>query len=142
METTYQLRFEFKWGGPCLWSQNEIAGKEFGPAIDLVELPLPKAIRLQGYFLTAWHDLFVGWDRVPEGSQWHGGKAVFNAAAQEFLILLREHLGPNYIIEDCSGTAEPFNQMPFLLRVLKTMLRGHHSRYALAYWLQSAPFLP
>jgi hypothetical protein len=104
----YRLRFFFDTGsGICLWSANDAAREKFDYPVPLEALPLPETIRRRGEFLIAWYDTFMDWELSPQPSRWwpreqHG----FNAATQELLALLEEHLGPAFELVDESGTLD------------------------------------
>ena len=103
----YVLRFAFDFGsGICLWGMNQAARERFGYPIDDRDLPLPATICQRVRFILAWYDTFLDWDNAPEMScWWPREQAAFNAAGQELLTLLREHLGPDFEIIDKSGTS-------------------------------------
>ena len=107
MSALYRLRYFFDTGsGICLWSANDAARERFNYPVELLALPLPETIRRRGYFVTAWYDTFMDWERSPEPSRWWPREeAAFNAVAQELLALFRESLGPNFQIVDESRTA-------------------------------------
>lgn len=102
----YALRFSFDFGsGVCFWSLNEAARERFGYPICQDDLPLTHTIRVRVGFIVAWYDTFLDWDNAPEMScWWPREKAMFNAAAQELLSLVRGHLGGDFEIVDKSGT--------------------------------------
>jgi len=106
MPAKYRLRYFFDWGaGVCLWSDNEASRERFDYPVDVEELPLPTTIRRRAFFVIAWHDTFMDWEHAPDSSHWWPKEQEpFNAAAQELLQLLREHLGPEFDVVDESGT--------------------------------------
>jgi len=108
MTALYRFRFFFDTGsGICLWCDNDAARERFGYPVELGDLPLPETIRRRCYFVIAWYDTFMNWERSPESSiWWPREEATFNAAAQELLALLRESLQPDFEIMDESGTAD------------------------------------
>jgi hypothetical protein len=107
----YRLRFFFDTGsGICLWSANDAARERFDYPIALEVLPLPETVRRRGNFLIAWFDTFMDWELSPQPSKWWPREqAAFNAAAQEWLTLLEDHLGQTFEVVDESETvtAEP-----------------------------------
>jgi hypothetical protein len=105
----YRLRYFFDLGsGICLWSANDAARERFGYPVELRDLPLPETIRRRSYFVLAWYDTFMDWEQSPEPSRWWPREeAAFNAAAQELLVLFREHLGPAFEVMDESEAAPP-----------------------------------
>jgi hypothetical protein len=104
----YRLRFFFDTGsGICLWSDNDAARERFDYPVPLEALPLPDTIRRRGDFLIAWYDTFMDWALSPQPSRWWPREqAAFNAATQEFLAILKEHLGPSFEVVDDSRTGE------------------------------------
>jgi hypothetical protein len=106
---SFRFRLFFDTGsGTCLWSDNATARERFGYPVDLGKLPISQTLRRRGAFLIAWHDTFTDWDNLPAPSRWWPREAsAFRAAVQEYLALLREHLGPDFLIVDESGTATP-----------------------------------
>lgn len=105
-EASYRLRFFFDTGsGICLWSANYAARERFDYPVPLELLPLPETLRRRGTFVIAWHDTFMDWELSPQPSRWWSReKTAFNAATQELLALLREHLEPDFELVDESGT--------------------------------------
>jgi hypothetical protein len=104
----YRLRFFFDTGsGICLWSDNDAGREQFDYPVPMEALPLPGTIRRRGDFLIAWYDTFMDWELSPQPSRWWPREqAAFNAATQEFLALLEEHLGPGFELVDESGTGD------------------------------------
>jgi hypothetical protein len=103
----FRFRFFFDTGsGVCLWSDNDATRERFGYPVDLEQMPLPQTIRRRGSFLIAWYDTFMDWENSPAASRWWPREeSAFKAAVQELLVLLREHLGPDFVLVDESGTA-------------------------------------
>lgn len=95
---TFCLRFFFDFGaGTCLWSGNDHTRQQFGYPVDPAKLPLPSTIVRRVHFLCAWYDTFLDWENAPDASRWWPREeAAFTLATQELLVLLREHLGPDY----------------------------------------------
>jgi hypothetical protein len=108
----YRLRFFFDTGaGVCLWSANDAARERFHYPVPIEALALPETLRRRGEFLIAWYDTFMDWELSPQPSRWWPREqAAFNAAAQEWLALLEDHLGPAFELVDESETvtAEQF----------------------------------
>ena len=106
MSAKYRLRYFFDFGSDiCLWAGNDAARDHFGYPVGFEKLPLPATIQRRGWFVAVWHNTFMDWDNAPEPSRWWPKEQLaFNAAAQELLPLLREHLGPDFEIVDESLT--------------------------------------
>lgn len=88
-----------------MWSGNDAARARFGYAVDLEQLPLSRTVTRRAWFVVAWWDTFLDWDKAPDYSRWWSAEAkAFDAAAQELLELLRQGLGTEYDIVDESGS--------------------------------------
>lgn len=103
----YRLRYFFDPGADiCLWSSNDAANQEFGYAVDARTLPLPENTWRRVTYINAWWDTGIDWNYPPDPSPWDDEERQrFNAEARKLLALLREQLGPEFEIEDESGTA-------------------------------------
>jgi hypothetical protein len=103
---TYRLRYRLEPGaGVCLWATNDAAVERFGDAVDAHDLPLPENTWRRADYLVAWYDTSVDWSYPPDPSPWDENESArFDAEAQRFLGVLREQLGPEFEVEDGSGT--------------------------------------
>ena len=106
MPDQYRFRYFFDTGsGICLWSDNDAARRRFGYAVDVENLPLPESVCRRSVFVTSWYDTFMDWENAPEPSPWAAREeSAFKFAAQELLLLFREHLSQDFEIIDESGT--------------------------------------
>jgi len=104
----YHLRYFFDPGASiCLWSSNDAARQKFDYAVNASDLPLPENTQRRLVYLAAWYDTSIDWNYPPDPSPWdEAERQRFNTEAQKWLATLREELGPDFEIEDQSGTAK------------------------------------
>ena len=103
----YRLRFAFDTGaGVCLWAANDTARERFGYAVESSELTLPPVTQRRLEALLRWHNTGLDWSDPAGPSPWsEEERQRFNREAQAVLRLLREQLGPKFLVTDESGTA-------------------------------------
>lgn len=98
----FELRYFFDGAsGICLWSANEAANDAFGYAVEIDDLALSESTIQKGRSLLDWWAVNSDTD-----VQWAENEYTqFRKDAQDFLHLLNEQLGPEFVILDESGTA-------------------------------------
>jgi hypothetical protein len=101
---TYKFRYFFDPGsGICLWSENDLAREKFGYPVDIRRLGLPLALASRAAELVAAFDASIDWNSPSSPSPWAKEEQVnFQLAAASLLCSIREHLGPDFEIRDCS----------------------------------------
>jgi hypothetical protein len=104
----YHLRNFFDLGASiCLWSSNDAARQKFGYPVDASDSALPENTQRRLVYLAARYDRSLDWNYPPDPSPWdEAERQRFNAEAQKWLATLREQLGPDFEIEDQSGTVK------------------------------------
>ena len=100
-DETYEVRYWFEWRGPCLWSANDAARREFDYAVDYADVPLSAETIARIEELTAWHDTALNWDYPPDPGPWRQEECDrFNQAASDLYRQLVEELGPRFEVVD------------------------------------------
>lgn len=98
----FRLRFFFEPGsGIALWAGNVAARERFGTSIDAADLPLSQSTWRYVHYLCAWYDTSLDWSCLPNPGPWSPEEtARFHAAVARFLPLLRNELGPSFVLDD------------------------------------------
>lgn len=105
--SVYRLRFFFDPGsGICLWAANDATRDKWDYPVDAELLPLPENTWRFARHLCCWYDTSIDWTYPPDPSPWEDSERDrFNVAAQRFLEVLRNQLGPDFEVVDESGTS-------------------------------------
>lgn len=100
LNSVFQIRLMFEWGGGALWCGNDEARSKFGVGPIEDALPISYRIRSQLLDLTKWHDTALNWEYPPDPSSWSEEEWVcFNSAAEIALHEIQTELGPSFEVK-------------------------------------------
>jgi len=97
MQTLYQVRLMFEWGGGCIWCGNGAALERFdvGPIEEKLSLSAETLQELEK--LSAWHDKALNWEYPPDPSPWTQAEfEEFEEAALFMREKLKAELGASF----------------------------------------------
>ena len=97
MQTLYQVRLMFEWGGGCIWCGNDAALDRFDVGPIEERLPLSAATLQELEKLSNWHDRALNWEYPPDPSPWSKAEfEEFELTAISMLEKLQAELGASF----------------------------------------------